>query len=74
MPLPRRAANQALLTALTVEVDRIATATLDGREVALLLSELAGEQRLLLLDLATGSLTGECVRVAAVAESAGAWC
>ncbi|MFD7622772.1 WD40 repeat domain-containing protein [Streptomyces sp. NPDC059802] len=58
-------------TALTVEVDRIATAALDGREVALLLSELAGEQRLLLLDLATGSLTGECVRVAAVAELAG---
>lgn len=58
-------------TALTVEVDRIATATLDGREVALLLSEHAGEQRLLLLDLATGSLTGECVRVAAVAELAG---
>ncbi|GGT72324.1 hypothetical protein GCM10010207_82910 [Streptomyces atratus] len=58
-------------TALTVEVDRVATATLDGLEVALLLSELAGEQRLLLLDLATGSLTGECVRVAAVAELAG---
>ncbi|MER6499237.1 WD40 repeat domain-containing protein [Streptomyces sp. NPDC001455] len=58
-------------SALTVEVDRIATATLDGREVGLLLSKLAGEQRLLLLDLATGSLTGECVRVVAVAELAG---
>ncbi len=32
---------------LTAEVDRIATATLDGREVALLLSKLAGEQRFL---------------------------
>ncbi|MET9658997.1 WD40 repeat domain-containing protein [Streptomyces sp. NPDC006510] len=58
-------------TALTVEVDRIATATLDGCEVALLLSEFVGEQRLLLLDLATGSLTGECVRVAAATELAG---
>ncbi|MET8629499.1 WD40 repeat domain-containing protein [Kitasatospora sp. NPDC004669] len=58
-------------SALTAEVDRIATAALDGREVALLLSELAGEQQLLLLDLATGSLIGEGVRVVAVAELAG---
>ncbi|MDH6129625.1 WD40 repeat domain-containing protein [Kitasatospora sp. GP82] len=58
-------------SALTTAVDRIATATLDGREVALLFSELAGEQRLLLLDLATGALTGECVCVVAVAELAG---
>ncbi|MDH6580743.1 WD40 repeat domain-containing protein [Kitasatospora sp. MAP5-34] len=67
-PLPCRTDARS---ALSAEVDRIATATLDGSEVALLRSKLAGEQRLLVLDLATGFVTGECVRVVAVAELAG---
>jgi len=40
----------------------------DGRDVALLLEWLHGEERVLLLDLADGSLTGECARVVDVTE------
>ncbi|MFH8517040.1 WD40 repeat domain-containing protein [Streptomyces gelaticus] len=55
-------------TSQTAEVTYVATATVDGRDVALLLEWLHGEERVLLLDLADGSLTGECVRIADVTE------
>ncbi|MBV6702323.1 WD40 repeat domain-containing protein [Kitasatospora aureofaciens] len=55
-------------TSQTAEVEYVATATVDGRDVALLLERLGREKRVLLLDLADGSLAGECVRVVDVAE------
>ncbi|MGW2182019.1 WD40 repeat domain-containing protein [Streptomyces sp. NPDC001732] len=55
-------------TSQTAEVAYVATAAVDGRDVALLLEQLHGEERVLLLDLADGSPTGECVRVVDVTE------
>ncbi|MFJ8107471.1 WD40 repeat domain-containing protein [Streptomyces sp. NPDC096132] len=58
-------------TSTTAEVEHIATATMDGRPVALLLERLDREKRVLLLDPATGLPAGECVRAVEVSEADG---
>ncbi|MEU1178158.1 WD40 repeat domain-containing protein [Streptomyces sp. NPDC005820] len=55
-------------TSTTAEVEHIATATVDGRPLALLLERLGREKRVLLLDPATGRPAGECVRVVETAD------